>query len=114
VTGAIELERAAKKIGASLQAHPTLYAPENMLKTIADVPMEEVCIVSKITVIASEPPAGAFGMPDVPGVGAVIGLADGQKCQRCWKVLPDVGTHRHAMVCERCNDALDKLKPAAA
>jgi isoleucyl-tRNA synthetase len=114
VTGALELERAAKKIGASLQAKPTLYAPENMLKTVADVPMDEVCIVSAIAVVAGEPAAGAYSIADVPGVGAVIDLADGAKCQRCWRVLPDVGKHRHPAVCERCSDAVEALASAAA
>jgi isoleucyl-tRNA synthetase len=36
----------------------------------------------------------------------VFERADGQKCQRCWKILPDVGTHSHTGVCARCDAAL--------
>ena len=32
--------------------------------------------------------------------------AKGEKCERCWRVLPDVGTHKHPGTCQRCNDAL--------
>jgi isoleucyl-tRNA synthetase len=39
-------------------------------------------------------------------VAVVFGRAAGDKCQRCWKILPDVGSHSHAGVCRRCNDAL--------
>jgi len=36
----------------------------------------------------------------------VFEKAAGDKCHRCWKVLPDVGTHSHPGVCGRCDDAL--------
>ena len=51
-------------------------------------------------------PDAAFRLPEVEGVGVEFATADGQKCQRCWKVLPDVGTHRHPDVCGRCDAAL--------
>ena len=35
-----------------------------------------------------------------------------EKCQRCWKVLPDVGTHDVPGVCGRCADAVDHLRDA--
>ena len=35
-----------------------------------------------------------------------VNVAEGEKCQRCWKILPDVGTHTHAGVCGRCDEAL--------
>ena len=44
--------------------------------------------------------------PLLPGVGVVFERAEGQKCQRCWQILPDVGTHRHPGTCARCNAAL--------
>ncbi len=113
VTGALELDRAAKRIGASLQAHPKLYAGQETLAKIAGVPMEEVCIVSNIALVAAPPPDGAYVIADVPGAGAVVELAEGAKCQRCWKVLPDVGRHRHVAVCERCDAAVGQISSAA-
>ena len=114
VTGALELERAAKRIGASLQAHPKLYADQEMLDKVAGVPMAEVCIVSNITLVPGAAPEGAYTIADVVGAGAAVELAEGAKCLRCWKVLPDVGRHDHAMVCERCDAAVDQMKPVAA
>jgi isoleucyl-tRNA synthetase len=45
-------------------------------------------------------------------VGVVVDIASGEKCLRCWKVLPDVGKHKHAGVCERCTDAVDLVQAA--
>ncbi|MDX2142198.1 MAG: isoleucine--tRNA ligase [Rhodospirillaceae bacterium] len=114
VTGALEVERAAKRIGASLQAHPHVFAPADMVAALADVPMDDVCITSAIRIAADGVPEGAYTLPDVAGVGVKIELASGEKCARCWKVLPDVGQHKHAMVCERCSDAVDAMPAVAA
>ncbi|MBM3515801.1 MAG: class I tRNA ligase family protein, partial [Alphaproteobacteria bacterium] len=114
VTGALEVERAAKKIGASLQAHPTVHAPADLLAAIAGVPMDDVCITSAITLTPGAPPAGAYTIDEVKGVGVVVGLSSGDKCQRCWKVLPEVGKQKHAMVCARCSDAVDAIGARAA
>jgi isoleucyl-tRNA synthetase len=114
VTGALEVERAAKRLGASLQAHPHVFAPAATVAALAGVPMDDVCITSAISVAAGPVPANAYTVPEVPGVGVTIALAAGEKCQRCWKVLPDVGRHKHPGVCERCSDAVDALPAAAA
>jgi isoleucyl-tRNA synthetase len=114
VTGAIEVERAAKRMGASLQAHPHVFAPAETVALLRDVPMDDVCITSAIAITASAPPEGAYTVPDVANIGVKVELASGDKCLRCWKVLPEVGKHKHAMVCERCSDAIDTLPQAAA
>ena len=46
----------------------------------------------------------------------VVGLAEGEKCQRCWRVLPEVGEiPEHPDLCHRCADAVESLgMPAAA
>jgi isoleucyl-tRNA synthetase len=109
VTGALEKARAEKKIGASLEARPVLYAGEGA----PEVDWAEVCIVSDIEVAAGTPPAGAETQPDMPGVGVVFGRADGAKCVRCWRVLPEVGTvQAHPELCGRCADAVEHLARA--
>ena len=40
-------------------------------------------------------PVEAFRLPEAPGIGVVFERASGAKCQRCWKILPDVGNHSH-------------------
>ncbi|MBV7394169.1 isoleucine--tRNA ligase [Mameliella sediminis] len=107
VTAALEVQRTDKVIGASLEAAPTVHVRDpEMLAALKSVAFEDVCITSDIVLTGDPMPGEAFRMPEVEGVGVVFEKADGEKCQRCWKILPDVGTHGHAGTCKRCNDAL--------
>jgi isoleucyl-tRNA synthetase len=108
VTAALEVQRTEKVIGASLEAAPTVYiADAELLEALNSVPFDDVSITSAITVSGEAAPEGAFTVPDVSGVAVAFAKAEGKKCQRCWKILPDVGTHAHEGVCGRCTDALD-------
>jgi isoleucyl-tRNA synthetase len=92
VTGALELERAAKKIGSSLEASQVIYvANRTILATLFDVDLAEVCITSNYEVREGEVPEGAFRLHDVPDVAVVVEKAVGIKCARSWKILPTVG-----------------------
>lgn len=106
VTGALEVERTAKVIGASLEAAPAVYVTAKIAALLETVNFEDLCITSGIIVSTDDAPEGAFRLDDVADVAVVFARADGQKCQRCWKILPDVDTHAHEGVCGRCNDAL--------
>ena len=109
VTGALEKQRTAKVIGASLEAAPTVYVTEALAQALQGVPFDDLCITSGIEVTTASAPEDAFRLPDVAEVAVVFGLAEGDKCQRCWKILPDVGTHAHAATCARCDEALAGL-----
>src|SRR5947209_9211992 len=92
VTGALEVERAAKRIGSSLEASPVVYVSERaLLAVLFDVDLAEVCITSNYEVREGEAPADAFRLNDVPGVAVVVEKAQGIKCARSWKILPTVG-----------------------
>ncbi len=107
ITAALEVQRTAKVIGASLEAAPKVYISEAALfAATLGVPMAEFSITSAIDVLNETAPADAFTLPDVAGVGVVFGLAQGEKCARCWQILPDVGKHKRAHTCARCNEAL--------
>ncbi|MFM9842110.1 MAG: isoleucine--tRNA ligase [Dongiaceae bacterium] len=106
VTGALELERANKRIGASLQAHPKIFANGAYIDALAGIDLAEISITSAATLQPGAAPAAAFTLADVPDVGVVVELADGDKCERCWRVLPDVGDHGHDGVCGRCAEVL--------
>jgi isoleucyl-tRNA synthetase len=106
VTGALELERANKRIGASLQAHPKIFANGAYVDALNGIDLAEISITSAATLQPGAAPGGAFTLSDVPDVGVVVELADGEKCERCWRVLPDVGSHGHPGVCGRCDEAL--------
>ena len=107
VTSALEIERTNKVIGASLEAAPTVYvADANLRAAMEGAVFEDLCITSDLTISAEAAPEGAFTLPEVEGVAVVFAKADGAKCQRCWKILPDVGSHGHDDVCGRCDAAL--------
>ncbi|HWF64867.1 MAG TPA: isoleucine--tRNA ligase [Rhizomicrobium sp.] len=108
VTGALEVERAAKKIGSSLEAAPALYVSDHTdAEILRSLPFDEVAITSGIRIVEGEAPADAFALADVKGVGVSATPSEGEKCARCWRVLAEVGTHKgHPDVCDRCDAAL--------
>jgi isoleucyl-tRNA synthetase len=115
VTGALELERAQKRIGSSLQAAVTVYAEPRHIAALEGLDLAEISITSAATLTTAPPPAGAFTLPDVAGVAVMVAPAPGEKCQRCWRILPEVGTlPAHPDLCERCADAVDRLGLAVA
>ncbi|MEM6439302.1 MAG: isoleucine--tRNA ligase [Pseudomonadota bacterium] len=110
VTGALEVERREKRIGASLEAAPVVHIVDPEARAILDPEtFADICVVSAVTITDAPAPDGAFTLADVPGVAVVAALAQGAKCARSWKVLPDVGTHEHPGVCARCDEALRAL-----
>ncbi|MEM7545683.1 MAG: isoleucine--tRNA ligase [Pseudomonadota bacterium] len=107
VTGALEIERREKRIGASLEAAPVVHVEDDATRAhLETVDFADLCITSAITVTGDAAPEAAFAQDDTKGVAVVPALATGAKCARCWKVLPDVGTHKHKDVCGRCDEAL--------
>ncbi len=93
VTGALERERAAKRIGSSLEAAPVVHMSDPALHALlGGIDFAEVCITSALTLVAGDGPADAVRLPDVPGVAVVPALARGRKCARSWKISPAVGS----------------------
>jgi isoleucyl-tRNA synthetase len=93
VTGALEIERAGKRIGSSLEADPIVHMSDpDLFGALVDVDLAEVCITSAATLVSDEGPATAFRLPEVAGVAVVINLAEGRKCARSWKITPAVGS----------------------
>jgi isoleucyl-tRNA synthetase len=92
VTGALELERAAKRIGSSLEAAPVVYVADMELFAVAvDADLAELCITSAATLVEGEGPASAFRLDDVGGVAVESRRAEGRKCARSWKISLAVG-----------------------
>ena len=111
---ALELERAEKRIGSSLQAAPEVFLDETHRDALAGVDLADIAITSDVTVTVGAPPASAFVLADSPEIGVVPKTAAGEKCARCWKVLPEVGTDAEvAGVCGRCADAVRTYRAAA-
>ena len=107
VTAALEIKRTDKTIGASLEAAPVVHVEDQAtLTALQTSDFEDVCITSALTLTAATAPADAFRLPEIQGLAVVFELAEGEKCGRCWKILPDVGTHSHPGTCARCNEVL--------
>ncbi|MEE9545304.1 MAG: class I tRNA ligase family protein, partial [Rhodospirillales bacterium] len=119
VTGALEVARADKKIGSSLQAAPVVFADSRYHEVLKSVDWPEICITSGVEVKAFDKHfadnADLFSLPqEVPGVAVEVRLAGGEKCQRCWKVVDDVGGDSdYPEVCGRCAGAVRHLMAAA-
>lgn len=109
ITGAIELERNKGTIGSSLQAQCVLHgtyevAPEFDL---ANIDLAELAIVSEAAFVEGNVPETAFVLPDIPGIGVFVTPAVGEKCGRCWRILPEVGQDtNYPELCNRCKDAV--------
>jgi isoleucyl-tRNA synthetase len=95
---AIEAARQAKQIGSNLEATVKLTLPEvGFGHTIfADVPaLQEFFILSDLHLTRG------------PALAATVEVCTNPKCERCWRLLPDVGTHAaHPTLCGRCVEAV--------
>lgn len=107
VTGALERARAENIIGSSLQAKVLLFDPEQQLNLKYD--LSELAIVSQLDVLHEAIPSNAFTIQDLKQLGVVVQMAPGNKCERCWKVLPEVGQQPdYTDLCIRCSSVVRK------
>jgi isoleucyl-tRNA synthetase len=111
VTGALELARADKTIGSSLEAAPVLVVESDADKALFDsVDLAEIAITSVASVETAASLEGLYTIPEIKGAGARFVKASGRKCARCWRVLEETRPDTH--LCNRCTDAVAKLGPA--
>ena len=122
VTKALEQARAAKRIGSSLEAAPTVYVHPRYRDAL-DHDDDDDCATLFITSDArvrpwSEAPAdddALVTLPEVPEVGVLFAPATAGKCARCWRLLAEVGgDERHPDLCRRCVSAVEAARRAAA
>ena len=93
ITGALELERAGKRIGSSLEAAPFVHITDpELMNAVAGIDMSEIAITSGLAISDKDGPTEAFRLDDVTGVAVVPALAEGTKCARSWRYTKDVGT----------------------
>lgn len=82
VLGAIEPKRADKTLGSSLEAHPHIYVSKDVAVLVEGIDLAEICITSQAT----------LHIEDTNEIRIDVQLSEGQKCVRCWKILPEVGS----------------------
>jgi isoleucyl-tRNA synthetase len=114
VTGALEIERANKRLGSSLEAAPIVYISDDALRALcASTDFAEVCITSAIIIEGGDGPADAFRLDDVRGVAASPVRATGVKCERSWKYFdPATADSDYPGVTPRDARALRELRDA--
>ncbi len=95
----LEEQRAEGTIGGGLDAHVYLTLPEEMRESAHGEDWSDFLIVSKAFIAAGE------------SLEVKTVKAEGRKCQRCWKIIPEVGTHSYADdVCHRCGKVLETIE----
>jgi isoleucyl-tRNA synthetase len=113
VTGALEIERAQKRIGSSLEAEPHLWISAEQAQVLYGLDLPDLFITSAAVIEAGEAPIDGFSLPDVPGVVVKIERARGRKCARSWKISEEVGLDAaYPDVTLRDAQALRELKSA--
>ncbi|MEZ5918840.1 MAG: class I tRNA ligase family protein [Alphaproteobacteria bacterium] len=98
VMEAIEPLRAAKELGSSLEALPVITTDDDQVRSLKET-LSDICITSQVELKAGSP------------LSVEIKKAPGHKCQRCWKVLPEVKVD--SGLCNRCTDAVEQYEAAA-
>ncbi len=106
----LEVARADKQIGGSLEAQLQLSAPEP-LYTLLDRHRDQLrylFIVSDVVLEKSEASNGGAGLR------ITVGKAPGSKCERCWNYSVHVGDDKsYPTVCERCSAILAEIEATA-
>jgi isoleucyl-tRNA synthetase len=111
VMKALEIARASKLIGKSLDAKVVIYTTDkDALATLEkfSADLATVFITSGAEVISGEAPEGAFTETD-SGIAVVVAAADGHRCDRCWSYSSEGEMSDEGFICARCKAIVDSL-----
>ncbi len=109
VMKALEIARADKVIGKSLEAKLEIFAPENseamkLFTEFSDI-LSTVFIVSEVKLSSANAPENAYA-DEESGISVVVSVADGEKCVRCWMHKDDCTADEDGQhLCPRCKKA---------
>jgi isoleucyl-tRNA synthetase len=110
ITGALEVERREKRIGASLEAKPIVHLAGADLTLVAGLDLAELAITSGIELTDAPAPPEAFRLEEVTGVAVLPALAGGERCARCWQQVDQLTPEG---LCARCEAAVAAWRAAA-
>ncbi|MGQ0661906.1 isoleucine--tRNA ligase [Sphingosinicella sp.] len=104
ITGILEVARREKRIGSSLEAAPVVRCHSEQdhkaISSLGEAVFAEVCITSSATILPHvETPEGG------EGIEVREALAQGNKCGRCWRHLPEVV--EDGDLCGRCEGVVN-------
>ncbi len=112
VMKALEIARAEKKIGKSLDAKVTVYtADKAVLELLAKFTEEElktVFITSGAHIVEGAAPEGAY-VPEEGKIAVLVENADGERCDRCWCYSTEGEKTEEGFICARCKKILESL-----
>ena len=99
----IEAARNAKLIGSNLSAKVELWANAELKAILDQLDNELRFVLITSTVMVNTFDAVQGEATEIEGLRVKVSAAEGEKCARCWHVLPDVNTHAaHLGLCSRC------------
>ncbi len=110
LTRALELARAAKVIGHSLEAEVRVMASGELAGFMSDnwATLRSISIVSELSWADDLGPDDYQG--ELAGLVVQVRPALGEKCERCWTRCPTVGeSSPHPTLCRRCLGVLAEL-----
>jgi isoleucyl-tRNA synthetase len=119
VLKSLEIARAEKMIGHSLEARVDIYSPNSIRELLKDYrdQLSTIFIVSETALNdgdINETSRNVFKSNEIEGLKILISHAAGRKCERCWMYSETVGADSgHPTVCNRCVSVLSQLKVGA-
>jgi isoleucyl-tRNA synthetase len=110
VMKALEIARAEKTIGKSLEASIAIYAKANSetmnLFREFEAILPDIFIVSKVALCDGDAPEGAY-YDEETGISVSVAVAEGEKCVRCWMHKDDCTADEDGQqLCARCRKAV--------
>ena len=105
ITGALEIKRADKTIGSSLESHIDVYLSKEIKSIIENIDLSEIAITSSATLIVGKNPSSGFSLGDIKDVTVDVKKAKGTKCKRCWKFDSEINS---SDICKRCSVVIKK------
>ena len=109
---ALEIARAEKKIGKSLDAKVTVYTADSgvleLLSKFTEEELKTVFITSGAHVVDGTAPEGAY-IPEEAKIAVLVENADGERCDRCWCYSTEGEKTEDGFICARCKKILASL-----
>jgi isoleucyl-tRNA synthetase len=103
ITTALEIARKDRVIGSSLQACVAVFDPKSIMPVKNEEFWSEIAITSAFCIKNEGIPHDAFVHDDVKDIGVRVFVAEGEKCERCWKVATFINEDK---ICKRCQNVL--------
>tara|TARA_Y100001960_G_C14182708_1_gene591071 strand:- start:121 stop:606 length:486 start_codon:yes stop_codon:yes gene_type:complete len=105
ITGALEIKRADKTIGSSLESHLEIYLSKEYKKYSNNIDLSEIAITSSAKIFEFKENSPGFKINEIDGISVDIKKAEGSKCHRCWKFNKEINSNN---ICNRCEKVIKK------